>query len=241
MRFAALRGNASFSVAPVVVTVHGSTAPGTTVARTVRYNLSARPKQSKPGPRFEVEAGTRTSIIMQGTSTSSRKVLQHGFNRTRPRRNSRDGIRKRAADRRLVRRGQGLAVIPDHVVGVFQQIAGKHRDNAFVLLDRSRAHQLANSRNRRRRRRLAANTVAPNHRLRIRNLLFADGDHITLSLAHSTPRFLPRNRCADLYRRRQRLRVLFVNKLRNSRRSDEPRKRRGALGLNHAYPWLFPC
>src|SRR5689334_14134733 len=75
MRFAALRGRASFSIAPVVVTRHGSAASGTTVARTVRYNFSARPKQSKPGPRFEVEAGTRTSIITQ-PSTPPRKVLQ---------------------------------------------------------------------------------------------------------------------------------------------------------------------
>src|SRR5277367_4107884 len=33
-----------------------------TVARAVRYNSRARPRQSKPAPRFAVEAGTRTSI-----------------------------------------------------------------------------------------------------------------------------------------------------------------------------------
>ena len=34
------------------------------VTRTVRYNFSARPKQSKPGPRFEVDAGRRTPIML---------------------------------------------------------------------------------------------------------------------------------------------------------------------------------
>src|ERR1043165_7268357 len=68
MRFAELRGKASFSFAPVVVTRHGSAVSATAVARTVRYNFNARPKQSKPGPRLEVEAGTRSSV-MKGSST----------------------------------------------------------------------------------------------------------------------------------------------------------------------------
>src|SRR5687768_6137506 len=64
MRLTALRGRASFSFDPVVVTLHCSAASGATVARTVKYNFNARPKQSKPGPRFDVDAGTRTSRIM---------------------------------------------------------------------------------------------------------------------------------------------------------------------------------
>src|SRR6185369_8984622 len=69
MRFAELRGKASFSLAPVVVALHGSQASGLASARTVRYSFNARPKQSKPGPRFEVEAGTRTSIVTRDSST----------------------------------------------------------------------------------------------------------------------------------------------------------------------------
>src|SRR6266496_247725 len=34
---------------------------GSTVARTVKKSCKARPKQSKPAPRFPAEAGTRTS------------------------------------------------------------------------------------------------------------------------------------------------------------------------------------
>src|SRR5215203_1207969 len=67
MRLTALRGNASFSFDPVVTTWHGSAAPGNAAARTVRYNCNARPKQSKPAPRFDVDPGTFTSTIMLAT------------------------------------------------------------------------------------------------------------------------------------------------------------------------------
>src|SRR5215217_8491140 len=67
MRFAALRGSASFSFAPVLKTLQGSAASGTAVVRTVKYSFNARPKQSKPGPRLDVDAGTRTSNIQNMT------------------------------------------------------------------------------------------------------------------------------------------------------------------------------
>src|SRR5215216_2314866 len=114
MRLTALRGRASFSFAPVVVTVHCSAAPETTAARTVRYNFNARPKQSKPGPRFEVDAGTRTSNMLL-------QYCSDGVDRCR---NADRCVAEVARETLAIRRDQRPAVIFHHVIRVLQQMPG---------------------------------------------------------------------------------------------------------------------
>src|ERR1044072_169708 len=70
IRFAALRGKASFSLAPVVVTTHDSVASGTIVARRVRYNFNARRRRPNPGPGFKVQAGPRTAAMAPSLADS---------------------------------------------------------------------------------------------------------------------------------------------------------------------------
>src|SRR5689334_9780234 len=89
-------------------------------------------------------------------------------------------------------------------------MAGKHRHHAFIFPNKPITDELANPRNRGRGRRLTTNSITPDHCLRICDLLLADRDHATTSLAHRTPGLLPRNRRTDLDRGRQGLWMLFV-------------------------------
>ena len=109
-------------------------------------------------------------------------------------------VNKAPANRFAVRTNQRFAVILHHVIGIFQQMPGQNSHDRLVFFNRTIANELANSSNRRRRRRLATNPIAPDHRFRISNLLLGYRYHAATRLTNCTPRLAPRNRRADLDR-----------------------------------------
>ena len=101
------------------------------------------------------------------------------------------------AEPRLDRTAFGIlqlaGVIAVNVVRILQHVARQHRDHIVVRSNHSRRGQLSNSRQRRRRGRLAADAASPDDRLGVRDLLLghffhhAAGDRTSCSaLGHET-------------------------------------------------------
>ena len=97
-----------------------------------------------------------------------------------------------------------FAMVAYDVISVLQKMSGQNRDHGFMRMNLSIFDEPLDARDGRCRSRLAADTVAANDRLGVRDLLFADAQHAPSGPAYRAPGFLPRNGSADFDRRRQR-------------------------------------
>ena len=75
------------------------------------------------------------------------------------------------------------AVIVAHVIGILQDVPGQHGNNGFFAAHMSGGDKFPDARHRGGRGRLATDSVAPDHRFRVGNLLLAHGNYASAASA----------------------------------------------------------